>query len=118
MIHRRSRAAALAAGAALVVALAASTASAQTPVPTERAPLPDWGGPGFDGPYPARTITVETVRFPSPNIAIADGRYEIAASQGAAARRMWTSFLMVQSGGTWRIAAIRNMLPAPPAPVR
>jgi len=66
----------------------------------------------------ARTITVETVRFPSPNVAIADGRYEIAASQGAAARRMWTSFLIVQSGGTWRIAAIRNMLPAAAAPPR
>jgi len=66
----------------------------------------------------ARTITVETVRFPSANVAIADGRYEIAASQGAAARRMWTSFLIVQSGGTWRIAAIRNMLPAAAAPPR
>lgn len=60
----------------------------------------------------ARTISVETVRFPAPGAAIADGRYEIAASQGAAPRSMWTSFFMVKSGTAWRIAAIRNMLPA------
>jgi uncharacterized protein (TIGR02246 family) len=64
-----------------------------------------------------RTITIETVRFPAPGVAIADGRYEIAgAGQAAAApRRMWTSFLMVRAQNTWRIAAIRNMLPAAPA---
>jgi hypothetical protein len=28
---------------------------------------------------------------------------------------MWTSFVMIRSGGRWRIDAIRNMLPAPPA---
>jgi 6-phosphogluconolactonase len=64
------------------------------------------GNPG------ARTITLETIRFPSSNVAVADGRYEIAGTAGAAPRRMWTSFLMVQAGNAWRIAAIRNMLPA------
>lgn len=63
-----------------------------------------------------RTITVETVRFPAPGVAIADGKYEIAGGAGAAPRRMWTSFLMVRVRNTWRIAAIRNMLPAPSAP--
>jgi len=71
----------------------------------------------------ARTITIETVRFPSPGVAIADGRYEIAPSTRAdgsarsgqaSPRRMWTSFLMVRMQNTWRIAAIRNMLPATP----
>ena len=62
------------------------------------------GNPG------ARSISIETVRFPSPGVAVADGRYEIAGA--GAARRMWTSFLLVHGGDRWRIAAIRNMLPA------
>ena len=60
-----------------------------------------------------RTITIEMVRFPAPGVAIADGRYEISAQAGP--RRMWTSFVMVRVQNTWRIAAIRNMLPAPQA---
>jgi hypothetical protein len=28
---------------------------------------------------------------------------------------MWSTFVMTREGGGWRIAAIRNMLPAPPA---
>jgi uncharacterized protein (TIGR02246 family) len=63
-----------------------------------------------------RTIAIETVQFPAPDVAIADGRYEIAGARpDGGVRRMWTSFVMVRQGGTWRIAAIRNMLPAPPA---
>jgi uncharacterized protein (TIGR02246 family) len=60
-----------------------------------------------------RTITIKTVRFPAPDVAIADGEYVISASASAGARNMWTSFVMVRSGGRWRIDAIRNMLPAP-----
>jgi uncharacterized protein (TIGR02246 family) len=63
-----------------------------------------------------RTITVETVRFLASGVALADGRYEIAGLNGAAARRMWSTFLMTLTSDGWRIAAIRNMLPAPPAP--
>jgi uncharacterized protein (TIGR02246 family) len=59
----------------------------------------------------ARTIDVETVRLPAPDVAIADGRYEIAAAEGAPARRMWTTFVMVRQAGAWRISAIRNMRP-------
>jgi uncharacterized protein (TIGR02246 family) len=59
-----------------------------------------------------RTITIETVRFPSRGIAIADGRYEISGLAGGATRKMWTSFVMTGSDGGWRITAIRNMLPA------
>ncbi len=58
-----------------------------------------------------RTIEVETVRFAATDVAIADGRYEIAAAGGAPARRMWTTFVMVRQAGTWRISAIRNMRP-------
>ena len=56
-----------------------------------------------------RTITVESVRFIAPGVAIADGRYEIG---GADARKMWTTFVMKHSTDGWRIEAIRNMLPA------
>lgn len=62
-----------------------------------------------------RTITIKTVRFPARDVAIADGEYVIAATQTAAARQMWTSFVLIRSEGRWRISAIRNMLPAPPA---
>ena len=58
-----------------------------------------------------RTITLETIRFPAAGVALADGRYEIAGGQDGT-RRMWTTFLLVQASGRWRIAAIRNMLPA------
>jgi uncharacterized protein (TIGR02246 family) len=61
-----------------------------------------------------RTITIETIRFPQPDTAIADGRYELAGVDEGT-RKMWTSFVFVRSAGQWRIAAIRNMLPAPPA---
>ena len=63
-----------------------------------------------------RRIAIEAVRFPSADTAIADGRYEITGGAGGD-RRMWTSFVMVRSKADgksgWRIAAIRNMLPAP-----
>ena len=62
-----------------------------------------------------RTITVETVRFLSPDVAIADGRYRIVSA--APTRDMWATLVMTRTADGWRIAAIRNMLPsAPPAP--
>ncbi len=60
-----------------------------------------------------RTITVESVRFPSPQVALVDGRYELTDLAGAATRKMWTSLVIVRTADGWRIAAIRNMLPAP-----
>jgi uncharacterized protein (TIGR02246 family) len=64
-----------------------------------------------------RTIVIETVRFPTSNVAVADGRYELKGAQDET-RKMWTSFVMVRDGSDWRIAAIRNMLPAAAAPAR
>ena len=64
------------------------------------------GNPG------SRTITVEAVRMIGDDLAIADGRYEIAGA-GAEPRRMWTTFVVVRQNGVWRISGIRNMLPAP-----
>lgn len=60
-----------------------------------------------------RTLTVETVRFPVPGMAVADARYVIAGSAGAADRKMWSTFVCLRTDDGWRIAAIRNMLPAP-----
>jgi len=54
-----------------------------------------------------RTLAVETVRFVSADVAIADARYEIGD------RKMWSTFVMKRGPGGWRIEAIRNMLPTP-----
>jgi uncharacterized protein (TIGR02246 family) len=59
-----------------------------------------------------RTLTVEAVRLLAPGVALADARYEIAAHGTAPARRMWSTFVVVRHASDWRIAAIRNMLPA------
>jgi uncharacterized protein (TIGR02246 family) len=56
-----------------------------------------------------RTVTLETVRFLSRDIAIADGHYDIGD------RHMWTSIIAKRTPQGWKIAAIRNMLPATPA---
>lgn len=53
-----------------------------------------------------RTIAVETVRFVSRDVAIADARYIIGE------RQMWSTFLAVKTSDGWRIGAIRNMKPA------
>jgi uncharacterized protein (TIGR02246 family) len=66
-----------------------------------------------------RTLTVESVRFLTPEVAIADCRYEITGLAGGQDRRMWSTFVVTRlSGGGWQIAAIRNMLPAAPAPAK
>ena len=62
----------------------------------------------------ARTFTIETVRMVAANVALADSRYDIAPP-GGPTRRMWASWLIVKDGTAWKIAAIRNMLPAPAA---
>jgi uncharacterized protein (TIGR02246 family) len=57
-----------------------------------------------------RTLTVETVRFVTSDVALADARYEIAGASSV--RKMWSTFLVIKTADGWRIAAIRNMLPA------
>lgn len=60
-----------------------------------------------------RTITVESIRFLTRDVAIADGRYELAgAAADNSARKMWTTLVMKRGKDGWKIAAIRNMLPA------
>src|SRR5688500_2246173 len=60
----------------------------------------------------ARTFTIETVRMIAADVALADSRYDITPPSGTA-RRMWASWILVKDGTVWKIAAIRNMLPAP-----
>jgi uncharacterized protein (TIGR02246 family) len=64
-----------------------------------------------------RNIQVEHVRLLAPGVALADGRYAISGLEGGSTRRMWTTFVLRLDDAGWRIAAIRNMLPAglPPA---
>jgi len=62
-----------------------------------------------------RAITVESVRFVSPDVAIADGRYELTGLAGGATRNMWTTLVLKRTEKGWRISAIRNMLPSAPA---
>jgi uncharacterized protein (TIGR02246 family) len=65
-----------------------------------------------------RTITLETIRFITADTAVADGRYDLTGLSGSENRRMWSTFVVVRTPEGWRLAAIRNMLPAPPAPVK
>ncbi len=60
-----------------------------------------------------RSIAVEAVRFVAPGVALADGRYELSALAGGESRKMWTTLVVTKGVEGWRIAAIRNMLPAP-----
>jgi uncharacterized protein (TIGR02246 family) len=62
-----------------------------------------------------RTITIQTIRFITPNVALADGPYELTGLEGGENRKMWTTFLLTRGFKGWLIAAIRNMRPAAPA---
>jgi len=58
-----------------------------------------------------RTITVDSLRFLGPDVAIADGRYDSVGRADGTDRHMLTSMVLRREGGAWKIAAIRNMLP-------
>jgi uncharacterized protein (TIGR02246 family) len=66
----------------------------------------------------SRTITVKNIRLVTHDVAIADGAYELSGLKGGTTRNMWSTFVMKRETSGWRIAAIRNMLPAAPAPSR
>jgi uncharacterized protein (TIGR02246 family) len=59
----------------------------------------------------SRTLTVETIRFLNSGSAIADARYEVTNTDGSK-RKMWSTFIVTHEDNRWKIAAIRNMLPA------
>lgn len=58
-----------------------------------------------------RSIRVEKIRFIDSGTAIVDAVYEIKNANGAA-RKMWSTFIVVYTDESWKITAIRNMLPA------
>jgi uncharacterized protein (TIGR02246 family) len=57
-----------------------------------------------------RDISLRAVRFATPDVAIADGDYNIAGT----GRRMWTTLVLTRQAEGWRIAAIRNSAPTGP----
>jgi uncharacterized protein (TIGR02246 family) len=76
-----------------------------------------------------RTLTVEAIRMITPEVAVADARYEISGLADGSTRKMWSTFVVVKEArnagtdappaqGEWRISAIRNMLPAASPPQR
>ena len=58
-----------------------------------------------------RTLNIQKMRLLNLAAAIVDCKYNIQNKDGSF-RAMWSTFLMVASRGTWKISAIRNMLPA------
>jgi uncharacterized protein (TIGR02246 family) len=58
-----------------------------------------------------RTLTIDKLRFLDPTTALVDCRYEIQNPDGAT-RKMWSTFIVIYSEDSWKITAIRNMLPA------
>jgi uncharacterized protein (TIGR02246 family) len=59
-----------------------------------------------------RTITVDSLRFVSDDVAIADGKYLSLGRADGTDQRMLTSMVLRRDAGGWKIAAIRNSLPA------
>lgn len=58
----------------------------------------------------SRKLIVEKIRFINSKSAIVDARYEIQNTDGTI-RKMWSTFIVVNSKNSWKITAIRNMLP-------
>ncbi len=61
-----------------------------------------------------RTITLESIRLISPDVALADGRYDSLGRADGTDRHMLTSMVLKRERGGWKIAAIRNALPTMP----
>ena len=59
-----------------------------------------------------RTLHIEKIQTITSSSAIVDCRYEIQNTDGTA-RKMWSTFIVIADKKTWRIMAIRNMLPVP-----
>lgn len=57
-----------------------------------------------------RTLKVEKIRMLNLNCAIVDCRYVIE-NPNSTTRKMWSTFIVVDDKKSWKITAIRNMLP-------
>ena len=58
-----------------------------------------------------RTLHIEKIQMVTASSAIVDCRYEIQNADGTV-RKMWSTFIVVADKETWKIRAIRNMMPA------
>ncbi len=54
-----------------------------------------------------RSIDIKSIRFVTPDVGVVDGYYNIAGSDV----QRWTTIVVKRESGTWRISAIRNMVP-------
>lgn len=59
----------------------------------------------------SRMLKIDKMRFLNSESGIVDARYEIQNADGSL-RKMWSTFIVVYNEGRWKIAGIRNMLPA------
>ena len=59
-----------------------------------------------------RTLYIEKIQTITASSAIVDCRYEIQNTDSTS-RKMWSTFIVIADKETWKIKAIRNMLPAP-----
>ena len=62
------------------------------------------------------STTVNTVRLLAPTVALADASFEISGIGGSGTRKGNSTYVLVKSGETWRIAAVRSMVPTPAGP--
>lgn len=58
----------------------------------------------------SRKIIIDKIRLLTATSAVADARYEIQNPDGTL-RKMWSTFIVINTADTWKISAIRNMLP-------
>ena len=72
------------------------------------------------GPYKGATYgtKIDSVRIVAPNVAVADGSFEIQNVAGGGTRRGQITYVLVKSGGQWRIAASRSMVATPTGATR
>jgi uncharacterized protein (TIGR02246 family) len=59
------------------------------------------------------TTTVDRVRTIAPTVALVDATFEISNLAAGGARKGLNSMVLVNTGGRWRIAATRSMVPTP-----
>ncbi len=58
----------------------------------------------------SRKIIIDKIRLLTATSAVVDARYEIQNPDGTM-RKMWSTFIVVNTTDSWKISAIRNMLP-------
>ena len=59
----------------------------------------------------SRSIKIDKIRFLNTSSAIVDAKYEVQNTDDTT-RKMWSTFIVIYDNNTWKITAIRNMLPS------